>query len=659
MLKLPIKYPIVDGDIDLSEYAKKSDVDAIDASLDNKAEKSEVEKISSQLDNSNAEIAAARNGFETLGKRLDGVDSQLDTKVSYSTNSKVHFIKTMSKGGDCILIESTKNILIDVGHATNGITLINYLINNNINTIDYLIISHYHKDHVGGANAEGFIALCNSSINIEKVVLPHQKINYSLFVQSSSYKVGEIIKGINDKVVNCCNTLSIPIHYPQDEEIIQLNNDSYIKFLNLKESNFNEYYNHTVNAYLEEENCTNYNNFSMVVEYHNGNNGFLFSSDIEELAQELIYSQLNGNIDVLKIEHHSVNYNCCDKYFNKIHPKIAVVMPSVTNEEVGLIKNQHFNELTNNGVPIFSTEIDSVVIKSDYSGVYVLTNSTSINKLEIYNLSQGIALQDGTDLDDIREVGIYNSIGASRTATMINSPIKGAGFKLIVEKTGLYNCLKQTCIINNDQRSLCYTRQTKEKVWGDWRRISPYNEIGMAISNIDLNNLKTPGEYYSENTANTTTITNAPVKSGFRIEVKQITGGTILQKVISNSDHIQEFYRYFSSDTWQPWYTYTNSKNLKHEIINAVYGAGETITQNSDLNSYTKVGCFTCNDKNISATITNKPSDVIGGFKLEVKATNSNIRYQTLYVNDDNISIYVRYYDVASGFSSWKKLKFE
>ena len=79
MLKLPVKPPIVNENIDLSEYAKKSDVDAIGTSLDNKADKKEVEKISSQLDNSNAEVAAARNGFETLGKRLDGVDSQLDT----------------------------------------------------------------------------------------------------------------------------------------------------------------------------------------------------------------------------------------------------------------------------------------------------------------------------------------------------------------------------------------------------------------------------------------------------------------------------------------------------------------------------------------------------------------------------------------------------
>ena len=56
MLKLPVKSPIVNGDIDLSEYAKKSDVDAIDASLDNKADKKEVEKISSQLETKANEI---------------------------------------------------------------------------------------------------------------------------------------------------------------------------------------------------------------------------------------------------------------------------------------------------------------------------------------------------------------------------------------------------------------------------------------------------------------------------------------------------------------------------------------------------------------------------------------------------------------------------
>ena len=118
MLKLPVKSPIVNGDIDLSEYAKKSDVDAIDASLDNKADKKEVEKISSQLDNSNAEVAAARNGFETLGKRLDGVDSQLDKKANEINNIKTEYAKKTDVK-DLVSKKAEKNDLQTVSNELN------------------------------------------------------------------------------------------------------------------------------------------------------------------------------------------------------------------------------------------------------------------------------------------------------------------------------------------------------------------------------------------------------------------------------------------------------------------------------------------------------------------------------------------------------------
>ena len=106
MLKLPVKYPIVDENIDLSEYAKKSDVDAIDASLDNKAEKKEVEKLSEQLDtkakktdvasiqqqvnnlviessgDSNAEVIQARGKYEVINDRFKATESAIsETKV--------------------------------------------------------------------------------------------------------------------------------------------------------------------------------------------------------------------------------------------------------------------------------------------------------------------------------------------------------------------------------------------------------------------------------------------------------------------------------------------------------------------------------------------------------------------------------------------------
>ena len=70
MLKLPVKSPIVNENIDLSEYAKKSDVDAIDASLDNKAEKKDVEKLSSQLD-----TMATKEELDVERKRIDNLSS--------------------------------------------------------------------------------------------------------------------------------------------------------------------------------------------------------------------------------------------------------------------------------------------------------------------------------------------------------------------------------------------------------------------------------------------------------------------------------------------------------------------------------------------------------------------------------------------------------
>ena len=82
MLKLPVKSPIVNGDIDLSEYAKKSDVDAIGASLDNKADKKEVEKISSQLDSVNNEVNTLKNLIQSGGSS-SGTGSTVEKSMWY------------------------------------------------------------------------------------------------------------------------------------------------------------------------------------------------------------------------------------------------------------------------------------------------------------------------------------------------------------------------------------------------------------------------------------------------------------------------------------------------------------------------------------------------------------------------------------------------
>lgn len=91
MLKLHVKYPIVGENIDLSEYAKKSDVDAINASLDNKAEKKDVEELSLQLDSVDNEVNTLKNliqsGGSSSGTGLTDEEKQNISKIPQLENT--------------------------------------------------------------------------------------------------------------------------------------------------------------------------------------------------------------------------------------------------------------------------------------------------------------------------------------------------------------------------------------------------------------------------------------------------------------------------------------------------------------------------------------------------------------------------------------------
>ena len=60
--------------------------------------------------------------------------------------------------GDCILIQTGDRndpvtVMIDTGYKETADDVLNYLRKQDINKLDALIITHYHKDHVGGAAA--------------------------------------------------------------------------------------------------------------------------------------------------------------------------------------------------------------------------------------------------------------------------------------------------------------------------------------------------------------------------------------------------------------------------------------------------------------------------------------------------------------------------
>ena len=80
-----------------------------------------------------------------------------------------------------------------------------------------------------------------------------------------------------------------------------------------------------------------------------------------------------------------------------------------------------------------------------------------------------------------------------------------------------------------------------------------------------------------------------------------------------------------------------------------------TISANSDLNSYKINGIYTCSSAN-SSTTANRPFDGTSNFILEVKKYDQNAIMQILYMitNDASRAIYFRIF-INNAWATWKK----
>ena len=87
--------------------------------------------------------------------------------------TEIHFIDVGN--ADSIFIKGEKNILIDGGEDKHGTVISNYIKKLGIDTIDYVIGSHAHSDHVGGLD----ILIYN--FNIRTVFTSNTKANTKVY----------------------------------------------------------------------------------------------------------------------------------------------------------------------------------------------------------------------------------------------------------------------------------------------------------------------------------------------------------------------------------------------------------------------------------------------------------------------------------------------
>lgn len=255
----------------------------------------------------------------------------------------IYFIDVGQGDSTLIVTPNYKTILIDGGGTEfesdfdiGKQTLLPEILGQGITKIDYLLISHFDSDHVGG------LLTVLESLKVKNAIISRQ------IKESKNYK--KFLKIVKDKKIN------VMIVKKDDEICIEKNLKIDVLWPKREQITDNVLNNNSIVAKVI------YNNFSI-----------LFTGDIEKVAEENIireYKDTNSlTSNIIKIAHHGSKTSSTEGFLNLVNPKIALIGVGRDNK-FGHPNEETIQKLKNMNVKIYRTdEMGEITIKINKEGM--------------------------------------------------------------------------------------------------------------------------------------------------------------------------------------------------------------------------------------------------------------------------------------------------
>lgn len=241
-------------------------------------------------------------------------------QVPKPKNLEVYYIDVGQ--GDSIFIISPegKTILIDGGEKDSNVT--DFLKSRKIKTIDVLIATHPHSDHIGG------LVDVVKNYNVKSVYMPNITHTTKAFENLLL-----AIKEKNLKIKLAYEGVTLPIE-GIDAVFVSPQKD-------IKNDNLNEY--------------------SAVLKLTYKDTSFLFTGDAENGSeQRMLSSEQNIKVDVLKVGHHGSKSSTSTTFLNKVNPKYAIISCGAGNK-YGHPHDVTIKKLNDKKIKTYRTDKDGTV----------------------------------------------------------------------------------------------------------------------------------------------------------------------------------------------------------------------------------------------------------------------------------------------------------
>jgi competence protein ComEC len=224
---------------------------------------------------------------------------------------------------DCILLKTDNHtMLIDAGNTGQDQLILNYLAEYNITTIDYLVATHPHADHIGSMTS-----VLMSMDYVGTVIMPDKPHT------TQTYE--NLIKAIEEKDIS----LIIP-------------NAGYT--FELGSAN--------IEVLAPNADYTDLNECSLVLRVEFGDIVFLFTGDAGTSSEQAqLANGFSLKADVLKVGHHGSRTSSTQQYLNAVAPSYAVICCGAGNT-YGHPHSEAMTRLTGTGAVIYRTDENGTII---------------------------------------------------------------------------------------------------------------------------------------------------------------------------------------------------------------------------------------------------------------------------------------------------------
>jgi len=265
---------------------------------------------------------------DSIEQLLNGLIGDKSTSVDTNNNNpsigdmlKVHYIDVGQ--GDSILIQNKNlNMLVDGGTRESAEKLLSYLKSNNISTLDYVVATHPHEDHIGSLDD------VINNFDIKNVWMPKKSASTKVF--------SDLAQAISNK--------GLKAEQPEVGSSIKL-----------ADANI------TVLAPVRDD-YTDTNDWSIGLKVEYKNNSFILTGDAESTSESnILETNLNLKADVLKAGHHGSSTSTSEQFLANVNPTYAVISLGEGNS-YGHPHTETLQKFKDNNIIVYRTDRNGTIV---------------------------------------------------------------------------------------------------------------------------------------------------------------------------------------------------------------------------------------------------------------------------------------------------------